>query len=53
MIKRLSKNIASFDFFYKSLIVLLVTTGSVSIASFAINIRTPVGITNTNFSLAF
>ena len=50
MIKRLSKNIASFDFFYKSL---LVTTGSVSIASFAIVIRTPVGITNTSFSLAF
>ena len=27
--------------------------GSVSIASFAVIIRTPVGITNTSFSLAF
>ena len=32
MSKRLSKYIASFDYFDKSLIVLLVTTGSISIA---------------------
>ena len=33
MSKRLSKYIASFDYFDKSLIVLSVTTGSISIAS--------------------
>ena len=33
--KRLSKYIASFDYFGKSLIVLSVTTGSISITSFA------------------
>ena len=35
MSKRLSKCIASFDYFDKSLIVLSKTTGSISIASFA------------------
>ena len=35
MSKRLSKYIASFDYFDKSLIVLSVTTGSISVASFA------------------
>ena len=35
MTKRLSKYIASFDCFDKSLIALSVTTGSISIASFA------------------
>ena len=35
MSKRLSKYIASFDYFYKSLIVLSVKTGSISITSFA------------------
>ena len=35
MSKRLSKYIASFDYFDKSLIVLSVETGSISIASFA------------------
>ena len=35
MSKRLSKYIASFDYFDKSLIVLSVTTSSISIASFA------------------
>ena len=34
MSKRLSKYIASFDYFDKTLIVLSVTTGSISIASF-------------------
>ena len=36
MSKRLSKHINSFNYFDKSLIVLLVTTGSISIASFVI-----------------
>ena len=51
--KRFSKYIASFDYFDKSLIVLSVTTGSISIASFAIVIGAPVGIVSASFSLAF
>ena len=39
--KRLSNYIASFDYFDKSLIVLSTTSGSISIASFALVIRTP------------
>ena len=50
--KRLSKYIASFDYFDKLLIVLSVTTGSISIASFAIVIEAPVGIVSASFSLA-
>ena len=53
MNKRLSKYIASFDYFDKSLIVLSVTTGSISIASFATVIGAPVGIISASFSLAF
>ena len=53
MSKRLSKYIASFDYFDKSLIVLSVTTGSISIASFATVIGAPVGIISASFSLAF
>ena len=53
MSKRLSKYIASFDYFDKSLIVLSVTTGSISVASFATLIGAPVGMVNTNFSLVF
>ena len=51
--KRLSKYIASFDYFDKSLIVLSVTTGSISIASFATVIGALVGIKSANFSLTF
>ena len=53
MSKRLSKYIVSFDYFDKSLIVLSVTTGSISIASFATVIGAPVGIVSASFSLAF
>ena len=53
MSKRLSKYIASFDYFDKSLIVLSVTTGSISIASFATVIGAPVGMVSASFSLAF
>ena len=53
MSKRLSKYIASFDYFDKSLIVLSVTTGSISIASFATVIGAPVGTVSASFSLAF
>ena len=53
MSKRLSKYIASFDYFDKSLIVLSVTTGSISIASFASVIGAPVGMMSASCSLAF
>ena len=53
MSKRLNKYIASFDYFDKSLIVLSVATGSISIASFPTVIGAPVGIASASFSLAF
>ena len=53
MSKKLSKYIASFDYFDKSLIVLSVTTGSISIASFATVIRAPVEMMSASCSLAF
>ena len=53
MSKRFSKYIASFDYFDKSLIVLSVTAGSISIALFATVIEAPVGIVSADFSLAF
>ena len=53
MSKRLSKYIASFDYFDKSLIVLSVTTGSISIASFETVIGAPVGILSRSCSLTF
>ena len=53
MSKRLSKHIASFVYFDKSLIVLSATSGSTSIASFATIIGTPVGIANASLSLTF
>ena len=52
MSKRLSKYIASFDQFDKSLIVLSVTTGSNSVASFATVTEVPVGMVSAGFSLA-
>ena len=52
MSKILSKYIVSFDYFDKSLIVLSVTTGSFSVASFVTVIRAPVGIASASFSLA-
>ena len=53
MSKRLSKYIASFDYFDKSIIVLSVTTGSISIAWFATVIGTPVGMMSASCSLTF
>ena len=53
MNKRLSKYIACFNCFDKSLIVLSTTNDSVSIASFATHIGALVGIASANFSLAF
>ena len=53
MSKRLSKYIASFDYFDKSLIFLSVIAGSISIASFVTVIGAPVGMASASFSLAF
>ena len=50
---KLSKYISFFDYFDKSLIVLSVTSGGVSIASFATAIGAPIGIRSASFSLAF
>ena len=53
MSKELSKYISFFNYFDKSLIALLVTSGGVSIASFATVIEAPIGITGVSLSLAF
>ena len=53
MSKRLSKYIASFDYFDKSLIFLSVTTGTISIASLATFTGAPAGIVNASFSFTF
>ena len=53
MSKKLGKYIASFDYFDKSLIVLSVKTGSISIASISTVTGAPVGIVGASFSLAF
>ena len=53
MNKKLSKYIASFDYFDKSFIVLSATSGSIFIALFATVIGTPVGTASASFSLAF
>ena len=52
MSKRVSKYIASFDYFEKSFIVLSATSGSISIASFAAVIGTTVGIASASLSFA-
>ena len=53
MTKNVSKYIACFEYLDKSLIVLLVATGSISIASFATAIGAPVAIMSASCSLAF
>ena len=53
MSKRLSTYIASFVYFDKFSVVLSATTGSISIASLATVIGTPVGIASASFSLTF
>ena len=53
MSKKLSKYISFFNYFDKSLIVLSVTSGGFSIASFATVTGIPVGITSVSLSLAF
>ena len=53
MSERLSKYITSLDYFDKSSIVLSVTTGSISIVSYATVIGAPVGMASASFSLAY
>ena len=53
MSERLTKYIASFDYFHRSLIALSVTTGSISIASFATVIGGHEEMASPGFSLAF
>ena len=48
-----SKYIASFEYLDKSLTLLSVATGSISIASFATAIGVPVGIMSASCSLSF
>ena len=50
MSKSLSKYIGSFDYFDKSLIALSVTTGSLSIPSFATVVGAPVGMMSASCS---
>ena len=52
-LKHLSKYIAFFEYFDKLLIVLSVSTGSISIASFASVTGAPAGIMSASCSLAF
>ena len=53
MSKKLKKYVSFFDYFDKSLIVLSVTSGSMSIASFSTVIGIPIGIASASLSLAF
>ena len=53
MSKKLNKYVSSLDYFDKTLIVLSVTSGAVSIASFGTTIRIPIRITSASLSLAF
>ena len=53
MSKKLSKYISFFDYFDKSLIILSVINGSISIASFATVIGILIGITTVSLSLTF
>ena len=53
MSKKLSKCISFFEYFDESLIVLSVTSGSVSIASFLTVIGAPIGIASASLSPAF
>ena len=53
MCKKLSKYIAAFEYFEKTLIVLSATSGGVSIISFTSIIGAPAGMASASFSLAF
>ena len=51
MSKKLSKYIAAFDYIDKTLIVLSVTSGGISIISFTSVTGTPAGLPNASFTL--
>ena len=51
--EKLSKYVASFDYIDKVLIVLLATTGGVSICSFTSVVGAPVGMASASFTLIF
>ena len=53
MTKKLSKYISFFDYFDKSLIVLSVTSGGISTASFATVTGVPIGITSASLNITF
>ena len=53
MSKKLSKYIAAFDYFDKTLIVFSAISGGISIISFTSVIGIPVGIASASFSLVF
>ena len=53
MSKRLSKYIAAFDYFEKTLFSISATNGGWTIISFVNVIRAPVGLASANFSLVF
>ena len=53
MSKKLSKYIAAFDYFDKTLIALSTTSGGISIISFTSVIGVPVGIASSSFNLIF
>ena len=53
MSKKLIKYISFFDYFDKSLIALSVTSGNISITSFAAVIGIPIGIASESLGLAF
>ena len=53
MSKKLSKYIAAFDYFNKTLIVLSATSGGIIIISFTSVIGIPAGIASASFTLMF
>ena len=53
MSKKLSKYIAAFDYIDKTLIVLLATSGGISIISFTNIIGIPAGLASASFTLVF
>ena len=53
MSKKLSKYITDFDYINKTLIVLSVTSGGISIISFRSIIGVPAGIASASFTLIF
>ena len=53
MSKKLSKNIAAFDYIDKTLIILSATSGGTSIFSFTSVIGVPAGLASASFTLIF